>query len=392
MLAMFSSCASGSAASGWAGVTMYDGNLFTVSSRGQLNIISIADLTSEAIVPIEESGGSGGLGCAPASVEISIYGTPAVAGNMVYMAGYNGKIYAYNSTTGQLESKVLDQDNNQTIVGGPLVSDGKLYIASSNGYVYSLYANNLELDWKFKTDGKIWSTPVLSNGTLFIGSFDKKIYAIDAVTGVEKWSKSIGGAMMATPVVSGGVVYAVSLDRHIYAFDEISGEQRWQYPVVDQSGKSPTEWFWSTPVLLNGFLYAPCMDGMVYAVDIANPTNVKVFDLGSSIPSSPVVSNGKVVAVTDKGRVYTLDATIGINGEQRLIKDLRDVDKQPSLVVHSKLCAADGIVYIHSLYPDIIYAVNIESETLRRFALEAVSINTTTTVTVTETETKTVTE
>jgi len=379
MLAVLSSCASGAVAAGWAGVTVHNGNIYTVSGSGQLNIISVGAgdiLIREGVVPIREASNAGFLGCGGGEASIAVYGTPAVLGNMVYFAGYNGKIYVYDLTTQQLSSAVLDEKNNKTIVGGPIVSNGRVYIASSNGNIYSLHADTLAQDWKFSTKAKIWSTPVLSNGVLFFGSFDKKVYAVDAVTGQEKWSKQIGGAMMATPLVSGGVVYAVSLDRNIYAFDEVTGEQKWRYPANNQNDKKPKEWFWATPVLFDGFLYAPCMDGNVYAVDIANPSRVVVFDLDSSISSSPVVSNGKVVVVTERGRVYTLNATGGNNGTRRMEVDLRVSDSQPSLLVNSQLYAENGIVYIHSLHPDKIYAVNADNGAFKSFALESVSGNT----------------
>lgn len=393
MLTMFSSCSSGAAVTGWAGVSMYDGKLFTVSGSGQLNVVSASDMSMFKVTAISETSSSG-FGCGPTSSNIAVYGTPAVAGNLVYVAGYNGKIYAYDRTTLELKrNEVLDKDNNQTIVGGPIVSDGIVYVASSNGNVYALDANTLECIWKFKTGGKIWSTPVVSNGVLFVGSFDKKIYAIDTAgdnEGKEKWSKSIGGAMMATPLVSGGVVYVVSLDRSIYAFSEATGDLKWKYPLDGQSG--PKEWLWATPVLLDGFLYAPCLDGKVYAVDVTSPSNVKVFDLDSSISAALVIASGKVVAVTEKGRVYTLDATSSANGTQKMIVDLRAWDTQPSLAVNSQIYAADGIVYVHSLRPDMIYAVNIETPALTiKYPLESGSSNSGGTVTVTITETNTVT-
>ena len=392
MAMLSSSCSSGAAVAGWAGITMYNGDIFTVSGSGQLNIISAADLSSAGVIPIVETN-SAGFSCAPASSAVAIYGTPVVDGNRVYMAGYNGKIYVYSLTTNSfvVESKVLDNDNNHTIVGGIIVGNGLVYVGSSNGNLYALDADTLERAWKFSTNGKIWSTPVLVNGTVFVGSFDKNVYAIDATTGEEKWSNPIGGAMMATPVVVGGVVYVVSFDRHIYAFNEITGEQKWKTPVDEQNNKTPKEWFWATPVLFNGFLYAPCLDGYVYAVDITNPSNIIAFDLQASISASPVVSGGKVVVVTEKGQVYTLDAT---SKSQRLVVDLRIADIQASLTVRSQVYAEDGVVYIHSLFPDKVYAItDLDTGAFRSRAMEAVSGNAApVTVTVTETKTVTVTK
>jgi outer membrane protein assembly factor BamB len=284
---------------------------------------------------------------------------------MVYLAGYNGKVYSYSiSKQSESSNAQLDQDDSQPIVGGPVVDKVKVYVASSNGNLYAMDATTLAQIWKFPTGNKIWSTPAVDNGTVFVGSFDKKVYAVDEATGNKKWSFNTQGAIIATPVINNGTVYVSSFDRHIYALDEATGSVKWQYPASGQSGNTPSEWFWATPVISNGILYAPCLDGKVYAVKTQDGSLVTTFDLGAEIPSSPVVVAGKVIVATREAQIYSLDASG--TPAQLLLVNLRatDKDNNPSkLIVTSPLSVANGIVYIHGLQSDRVYALDPVTKT-----------------------------
>ncbi len=354
-------------AAGWAGVTVSGDSVYTVSSQGQLVVLSLADLTkTNWTASVEGVASSGGiLGCSASSTTVAIYGMPVVSGDMVYLVGYNGKVYSYSiSKQSESSNALLDQDDSKPIVGGPVVDQGEVFVASSNGNLYALDATTLAQIWKFPTGNKIWSTPAVDNGTVFVGSFDKKVYAVNEVTGNKKWSFSTQGAIIATPVIDNGTVYIASFDRHIYALDEATGSVKWQYPALGQSGNEPSEWFWATPVISNGILYAPCLDGKVYAVKTQDGSLVVIFDLGAAISSSPVVVAGKVIVATHDAQIYSLDAS-GTK-TQLLLVNLRtnDEDNNPSkLIVTSPLSAANGIVYIHGLQSDRVYALDPVTKT-----------------------------
>ena len=392
---------SAAVAAGWAGVTVSGDSVYTVSSQGQLVALSSADLTktnwTAAVEGVASSGGF--LGCSAPSTIVAVYGTPVVSGDMVYLAGYNGKVYSYSiSKQNESSNALLDQDDSQPIVGGLVVDQGKVFVASSNGNLYALNATTLAQVWKFSTGNKIWSTPAVDNGMVFVGSFDKKVYALDAATGNKKWSFNTQGAIIATPVIDNGIVYVASFDRHIYAMDEATGNLKWQFPASGQSGNEPSEWFWATPVISNGILYAPCLDGKVYAVNTQDGSLVATFDLGAEIPSSPVVVAGKVIVATREAQIYSLDAS-GTQA-QLLLVNLRtnDKDNNPSkLIVTSPLSAANGIVYIHGLQSDRIYALDpvtkipTISEILAGATTSASTVTVPTTVILTTTATVTVT-
>jgi outer membrane protein assembly factor BamB len=392
---MLSGCASSAVAAGWAGVTVSGDSVYTISSQGQLVALSLADLTktnwTAAVEGVASSGGF--LGCSASSTIVAVYGTPVVSGDTVYVAGYNGKVYSY-SISKQSESSniLLDQDDSKPIVGGPVVDQGKVFVASSNGNLYALDATTLAQIWKFPTGNKIWSTPAVDNGTVFVGSFDKKVYAVDEATGNKKWSFNTQGAIIATPVIDNGTVYVASFDRHIYALDEATGNLKWQYPAAG-AGDGPRQWFWATPVISEGFLYAPCLDGKVYAVSTANSSNVVVFNLGKSISAAPVVSDGQVIAATEDGKIFSLMAS---TSKQTLLMDLKKIEiigsdnktiTPNNAVVNSALSEHDGVVLVHALQPDVLYAIDLASNipTHRLLSGSGSATTVTTPVTVTTT-------
>jgi outer membrane protein assembly factor BamB len=271
LLAIFvtlSGCSSTAVAAGWAGGTVSGDSVYTVSSQGQLVAMTTAE-TQEWAAAVQGTAASGGfLGCSAPSTLVAVYGTPAVAGDYIYVGGYNGKIYSYSIAKQSLNTSVaLDADDSKPIVGGVAASGGKVFVGSSNGNLYALDGGTLAQLWKFGTGSKIWCTPAVDNGTVFVGSFDKKVYALDEATGAKKWSFDAKGVVVSTPVIADGVVYITSFNRSIYALDEATGSLIWQFPAPGQSGAAPREWFWADPVISNGILYAPCMDGKVYCVN-----------------------------------------------------------------------------------------------------------------------------
>ncbi len=183
-----SGCIGGLQPIGWSGGVVADGTLFLGSIEGRLVAVSIADGARQWSEPLTASGSAGGFGCAASPAGVAIYGTPAVAGDLVYISGYNGKIYAFDSSSLQKRWVYPPEGNLQPIVSGPVVALGKVYFGGSDGKVYALKADTGVEAWEpFQTGGKIWSTPAIDDGTVYISSFDKKLYALNATTGKKKW-------------------------------------------------------------------------------------------------------------------------------------------------------------------------------------------------------------
>jgi len=334
-------CIRGTQPIGWSGGIVADGTLFVGTKEGRLVAINLADGSRQWSEPLKGAASTGGFGCATAPAKVSIYGTPVVVGNSVYLGAYNGKFYAFNPSSLTEEPWIYPREGRlEPIIGNAVVAGDYVYFGCADGKVYALDAAKLALKWEFETGDKIWSTPAIDGDTLYITSFDKKIYALDAETGREtKWNKPFeaGGAIASTPLVYNETIYIGSFDRHVYAVDATDGSLRWRSEA--EAGK----WFWTKPVAYDGVLYAPCLDGKVYILDAEDGHEiVDAVELGSPVSSSPVLVGSSIILASQEGLIYALDTAN--NG----LKLLTDLELKAGVYVYGPLCVNEGIVYIHS--------------------------------------------
>jgi outer membrane protein assembly factor BamB len=356
-------CLPGGQPEGWSGGTIANGTLFQGSMEGKLVALNASDGSRLWEVTLETVE-TGGFGCAPSATLAPIYGTPVVDGDLVYVGGYNGRVYAISWSKRAKEWKYPagENDHLQPIVGGPVVSGGKVYFGCADNKVYALDADSGDWEWEFQTGDKIWSTPAIDGDTLYIGSFDKKLYALDIITGEEKWSEPFEteGTITSTPLVHDGTVYIGSFDRHLYAVDATNGQQIWQFPVEGEAENNPENWFWAKPVVYNNTIYAGNLDGKVYILNAGTGDEVvDAIDLGSPVSSSPVLVGNSIVVATEEGVVYAIDTA---NNEKKKLVDLEEK-------IFASLFASDGVVYVHT-DEDGLYVVEVQTGAIQKFNIE----------------------
>jgi len=344
---------------GGSGGTIADGTLFlspvleqaggftcaAPSTEGKVVAVNASDGNRRWEVTLEASAPTGGFGCATAATPVAVYGNPAVAGELVYVGGYNGKVYAINSDSGALRWVFPREGALQPIVGGVVAALDRLYFGCSDGKVYALDAETGDKQWEFATEDKIWATPAIDGETLYIGSFDKKFYAIDAITGQQKWEKPFetDGAFASTPLVYNNTVYIGSFDRYFYALDAATGSKQWEFEAE--------KWFWTRAVAFNNTIYAGCFDGKVYVLNAETGDEVvDAIDLGSAIYSWPVLVDGKVIIATEEGKVYAIDTE---NNRETLLEDIGEA-------IYTPLCVSEGILYVYTQLQNL-YALNADS-------------------------------
>ena len=245
------------------------------------------------------------------------------------------------------------------------VKHSGVYLSEGNGSLGSLR-------WKFRTDGKIFSSPTICEGRVFIGSEDSHLYAIDAKTGKLKWKFVTGGAVSSSAAVYNQVVYFGSYDGTYYAVNVRSGKLVWKYrtegerkvgakglwtmkpadeymedlydfflssPIVDKEGAVPTVYFGSG-------------DGHLYAVNAVDGKLQWKFATGGIIHTSPALSHGRIYIGSWDTYFYAIDAHTGKEvwkfktGEQPVYHVLEGI--QSSAAVEAGLVyfgARDGNFY-----------------------------------------------
>jgi len=354
---VFSGCLSGSTRPlGWSGVAVAGENLYFGSSDGRLVALSTANGNPRWQVSLAGDSGGGGLSCASGASSVGIYGLPLVAGELVYVSGYNGKIYAINADSGNLRWQYPREGDTglKPITGGVVLSGGNIYFTSFDGNIYALNAATGDLEWQFATGDRIWVAPVISDGRVYIGSFDKMFYALDAASGSQLWAFDAGAAVASTALVVDGTVFFGSLDRTFYALNASDGNLKWKYPTGEAGSNGPQGWFWAKPLVYDGAIYAPNLDGKIYVLDAANGQKLSEFDLGSAAAAAPVLVGNLIVVASDEGKVYVID---GDSQDIRLLTDL-------NVKLVSPITAGEGIVYVHTQENETVYALDPEARVI----------------------------
>jgi outer membrane protein assembly factor BamB len=143
------------------------------------------------------------------------------------------------------------------------------------------------LKWKFKTNGKVFSSPAISNGIAYIGSEDHSLYAIDTKTGKRIWEYCTGGAVHSSPSVNKNVVCFGSYDGYYYALNARTGKLLWKFKTggekkvgakglwtmqpKDEYMDDLYDFFLSSPIFSANAstVYFGSSDGKLYAVSAA---------------------------------------------------------------------------------------------------------------------------
>ena len=360
-------CVSGLSPIGWSGGAVDDDTLYIGSKEGRLVAVNLTDESRLWSDPLKTTTSAGLFGCSPGAMAggcgsgpsgVAIYGTPVVYNDLVYIAGYNGKIYAYTAGSLAVRWVYPREGNLEPFVGGMAADDGRLFIGSSDGIIYAFDAATGDKLWEVQTGeedkkpDKIWSTPVVDGDTVYVASFDKKLYALDVADGSSRWEFEAAGSLIAMPLVEDGTVYIGSFDKYMYAIDATDGSLKWKFLAEN--------WFWARPVLYGGNLYAGCLDKKVYVLAAASGNKMAEYDLGSPVSSMPVVVGGSVIFASRDGIVYDLDTGTGE------LKELMDVEED----VYGPLTAYGDIVHVHT--QDLtLHRVNVDNGAiLRSISLE----------------------
>ncbi len=350
--AVFSASCSSSAYTnfGWSGSAV-DGGTIYVASQGKIAALQKNNGSVIWQREIEkDTTSSSALSCGAGSAASVIYADPVVYNGVVYVATYSGKIYAYNTASGNLLWKYPAEGYVQGIIGDLIIDNGVMYFAAVGGTVTALDIETQGVIWQYNTKDTLWASPCLSGDTLYIASYDKRLFALDINSGNLKWEEPFktNGPIVASPVCENGVVYIGSLDRGIYAINSENGELIWKFSAESNVEYTPKNWFWATPLIVDGVIYAANMDGFVYIIDSTNGTLLSAVELGNGISSTPVLFDDKVMVSTQEGAVYSINTG---NYTKLLLKSL-------DLTVQSSLYVDEGIIYVHTIKTENLYAIN----------------------------------
>jgi len=233
----------------------------------------------------------------------SVDGSPAIAGNTVYIADDSGYIYALNAHSGSL---VWEKKASAQIDSTPCVANGMLYVGDDNGDFYAISTVTGQIRWQRNFPGGIDSSPALAHGVLYFGDGSNYVHAVSASNGSTIWAFQTGNTVTSSPVVDNGIVYVGSEDDNVYALT--AGPSGQAHEIWVRHTGAPVD---SSPVLAGGVLYIGSDDHRVYALQARTGTVIWTRSVNGKVVSKPFVTGGRVYLSSGDGAIYALSEQTG---------------------------------------------------------------------------------
>ncbi|WP_093800381.1 PQQ-binding-like beta-propeller repeat protein [Streptomyces sp. Wb2n-11] len=256
---------------------------------------------------VDGAGPSGGWRPWRFRMSNDVWGTPAVADDLVYVTSF--EVHALDVASGRRKFKTRD------VAWAMAVAGGRIH-ASDGPTLYALDAVDGQERWRLQTDAWVYSLKV-DRGTVVTGTRGGGVQAREASNGQKLWE--LTGAQTdfetpeAGPAVHDDTVY-VWQGARLRALDARTGLERWSYPIGDAASCG------GVPLRLT-----PAPDGCVY---VAAGTRVLAIDAAGgrvrwhfeapavflsppAFAPGPAVTGGGVYLADYLGTVYALDASTG---------------------------------------------------------------------------------
>lgn len=187
------------------------------------------------------------------------------------------------------------------------------------------------LKWKYKTNGKIFSSPIAKNGIVYIGSEDGFLYAIEEKSGNLKWKFKTHDAIHSSPGIFENILYFGSFDGNYYAVNTQNGKLLWKFKTggehwlgeIGRWGMKPEtqymedlwDFYLSSPVVYENGKTSQVLfgssDGNIYSLNAKTGTLKWKFKTNEPVHGTPVIDKHKIYIGGWDATLYALDIESG---------------------------------------------------------------------------------
>lgn len=243
-------------------------------------------------------------------------GAPTVAGGNVYVLSQDNQMFALAQADGAVIWQQSGTLESQGVFGvaAPASAQGTVVVGYSSGelsaYRYengrSLWADTLSrstISTSVSSLADIDAEPVIDQGRVYAVGQGGRMAAIELATGQRLWEQNVAG--ISTPWVAGEWLFLVTDDARLIAIARGTGKIRWISQLRawrdEEDKKGPISWV--GPVLAGDRLWLANSRGQLVS---ASPTDGSVgatIELDGPVSLSPIVANGTVYVLTDKGKL-----------------------------------------------------------------------------------------
>ena len=155
---------------------------------------------------------------APGAVKAS----PSLSGGVLYFGDYSGDLQAVGEEHGHLLWRSGSGGallGSGTFYSTPAVMYGRVFLGNTDGRVYAYDASSGTLDWAVQTGAYVYASPAVTDApglgpTIYLGSYDGTFYAVSARSGHIEWQYHAGGKISGSATIVGNIVYFADLGTH----------------------------------------------------------------------------------------------------------------------------------------------------------------------------------
>jgi YD repeat-containing protein len=162
----------------------------------------------------------------------AVKASPTLSGGVLYFGDYSGHIQAISEQTGRrlwISGSGGALLGNGTFYSTAAVEYGRVFLGNTDGRIYAYDASTGGLDWAVQTGAYVYASPAVTNApglgpTLYLGSYNGTFYALNARSGQIEWRYDAHGRISGSATILGRIVYFADLgDRRTYGLGISTG-------------------------------------------------------------------------------------------------------------------------------------------------------------------------
>jgi len=148
--------------------------------------------------------------------------SPAIVNGVVYIGG-GFKVIAIDEASGETR---WETQTTGPVHGTPAVAGDNLFVALQDKRLWALDLKSGAVRWEFKSDSPFVGSAVVDGGIVYAGAQDGRIYAVDAISGSRIWKLDVGSSVVQPPAVYQGKVVVGSSAGNIFVQSAKTGDKR----------------------------------------------------------------------------------------------------------------------------------------------------------------------
>ncbi len=247
---------------------------------------------------------------------VPLRGAPAIALGRVFVLSQDNQLFCLNAQTGE---RVWDIAGTVEVAGllgvaTPTVAQGTVVAGFSSGELNAVLASNGRTVWQdslartarataIQSLADIDASPVIDRDRVFAIGHGGRMVALDLPSGQRVWERNFAG--VSTPWVAGDWVFALTVDGQLVAVARGDGRVRWvtQLPQFRRMKSRRGDVRWFGPVLASDRLWVTGSTGRLAWLDPQSGAVGGEIELDDPVFLPPVVADGTIYVLTDRGRL-----------------------------------------------------------------------------------------